>query len=553
MSMESMGFFQSMQTTSPAAAGCYCFPGDACWPSTAAFSDFNHTVGGQLIATTPIASVCHDGDGPFGSYDAEKCAQLQSEWFLPQTHLPSSSSAMAMLFTNNSCNPFLPPQTPCTLGNSVSYAVKVRTVADAQKTLTFAQDHNIRLVIRNTGHDYNGKSTGAGALSIWTQDLNSIELLDSRNWTEYEGRALKLGAGVQVYDAYQFADVQGILVGGNCPTIGIAGGLAQGGGRGPLATAFGLVADQVLEWEVLTSSGELLTASPIENQDMYWALFGGGGSTYGVVMSVTMKLHAPVFVSSTKLIFATPSNGPGIENYWGAVKTFTKLLPAFVDAGLEVTFTVAPGAFIQALDDLFQPILTQLTNDGIQYQYQSQQFPSFLQSYQAMNLPGANVSDSILGGRLLPRSVVEDNIDQYMEAVRYIIDASYIFVGLVLDVSQTPASKVAVNPYWRKTLISSVLGTYYDYQNYTANLENQKYMTNTLIPKLSALTGDPPAASLNEADFLEPNWQSVLYGQNYERLDRIKRRYDPKDTFYALGAVGSDRWTQKGDGRLCKA
>jgi FAD/FMN-containing dehydrogenase len=146
------------------------------------------------------------------------------------------------------------------LGNYVSYAVKVRSVADAQKTLAFAQDHNIRLVIRNTGHDYNGKSTGAGALSIWTQDLNSIDLLASRTWTGYQGRALKLRAGVQVYDAYQFADAHKVIVvGGNCPTVGIAGGLTQGGGHSPLATAFGLAADQVLEWEVLTGSGKLGT------------------------------------------------------------------------------------------------------------------------------------------------------------------------------------------------------------------------------------------------------------------------------------------------------
>jgi hypothetical protein len=88
---------------------------------------------------------------------------------------------------------------------------------------------------------------------------------------------------------------------------------------------------------------------------------------------------------------------------------------------LQVTFTVAPGAFVvapatginvtkQSLDAQFQPILTQLTNNGLPYQYLSQQFPSFLESYRAMNLPSANVSNAILGGRLLPRLVVKDKI-----------------------------------------------------------------------------------------------------------------------------------------------
>jgi hypothetical protein len=425
---------------------------------------------------------------------------------------------MAMLFTNNSCNPFLRRHSPCTEGNYVSYAVKVQSFDNAQKTLAFAQKNNIRLLIRNTGHDYNDKSTGAGALSIWTQDLNTIEMLDSYNRPWYNGRALTFGAGVQVYDAYKFADAHhGTVVGGNCPTVGISGGYTQGGGHSPLATKFGLASDQVLEWEVLTAAGQLLTATPSTNEDLYWALCGGGGSTYGIVISMTAKLHPSVSVTSAKLSFATPTNTSNVEDYWEGVKTLMQSLPSMVDAGLMITFTVAPGAFVispavgvgmtkQAVDSLLQPTLTQLTEDGIPYQYQSQQFSTFLQSYQTMNLPGANVSDAILGGRLLPRSVVEKEIDRYIIAVRSIVETNYVFVGLALDVSQTSASKVSANPYWRKTLIASVLGTYYDYQNYTANLNHQKFMTDTLIPKLSALTGDPPAAYINEANFMEPNW-----------------------------------------------
>jgi hypothetical protein len=59
---------------------------------------------------------------------------------------------------------------------------------------------------------------------------------------------------------------------------------------------------------------------------------------------------------------------------------------------------------------------------------------------------------------------------------------------------------------------------------------------------------------MNECDFQEPNFQQVLYGSNYERLLRIKDRYDPGQIFYALTAVGSERWFQDevGGGRLCR-
>jgi hypothetical protein len=73
---------------------------------------------------------------------------------------------MAYPFTDNSCNPWLQPNTTCTLGGQVVYSVNATGVDDVQKTIRFASRNNIRLVIRNTGHDYLGKSTGAHALAI---------------------------------------------------------------------------------------------------------------------------------------------------------------------------------------------------------------------------------------------------------------------------------------------------------------------------------------------------------------------------------------------------
>lgn len=545
--------------SAPPSQSCYCFPGDSCWPTAKTWDSFNKTIGGRLIETVPIASVCHGT-----SYNAAQCSILRDNWNFPQTHLPSSSSVMAPLFSNDSCNPFTTPESPCTLGNYVRYAVRAKEASDVRKALQFAKKNNIRFVIRNTGHDYNGKSTGAGALSVWTRDLNTIELVKSYRSLGYNGRALKLGAGVEVQAAYAFAAEQnGIVVGGNCPTVGIAGGLSQGGGHGPLATKFGLAADQVLEWDVLTASGETITASPKKNSDLYWALCGGGPGTYGVVLSMTVKLHASTSVSAAKLSFASPADQAGSDNFWGAIKTFAQSLPAMVDAGLQVTFTLVPGAFIvspatgvgvsrDTTDKLFNATLSKLDAAAIPYQYSSQEYASFLDSYKANNLPGANVSDSILGGRMLPRSSVGADIDTFIASLKAISASNYLFAGIGLDVSQTPASKVAANPYWRKTLIVGVLGTFFNYADYNANLEAQKFMTTTLMPQLDKLTKGEPAAYVNEANFLEPNWQQVFYGTHYRQLDQIKRKYDPQDTFYALGAVGSDRWVQQAGGKLCR-
>lgn len=183
---------------------------------------------------------------------------------------------MAPFFTNNSCSPFTPENTPCLLGNYINYAVDVSKPNHVSAAILFATKHNIRFVIRNTGHDYNGKSTGAGALGVWMHNLKDISFVDWKD-RHYSGKAIKLGAGVQGIEAYRAANAQGFaVVGGSCPTIGIAGGYTQGGGHSPLASKFGLAADQTLEFEVIDGRGEIIKANRNTNSDLYWALSGGG-------------------------------------------------------------------------------------------------------------------------------------------------------------------------------------------------------------------------------------------------------------------------------------
>lgn len=106
------------------------------------------------------------------------------------------SSIMSASYTNLSCDPFTATGSPCNFGNYVRYAVNVSTSDDILATMAFAKKHNIRFVIRNTGHDYLGRSTGAGSISVWTHNLKNIEFLEWEDET-YTGKAAKIGAGVQ--------------------------------------------------------------------------------------------------------------------------------------------------------------------------------------------------------------------------------------------------------------------------------------------------------------------------------------------------------------------
>jgi FAD/FMN-containing dehydrogenase len=283
---------------------------------------------------------------------------------------------MAGFYANASCDPFTPRDAQCVIGAYVQYAVKALSVSDYQKTLAFAQQRNIRLVVRNTGHDYFGKSTGPGALALWTHFLKDIKVVDYKS-KDYTGKAMRLGAGVQVFEATAAAHDQGlVVVGGDCSTVGIAGGYTQGGGHGPLASKFGLGADQVLEWEVVTALGLHLVATPTQNSDLYWALSGGGGGTYAAVLSMTVKAYPDLTVSAATLIFSRGSASK--VAFWSVIQTFLINLPRIVDSGavsiwflLGETFvmqpTTAPSLTQAQLQALMDPTLAKLNQTGIPY------------------------------------------------------------------------------------------------------------------------------------------------------------------------------------------
>lgn len=83
-------------------------------------------------------------------------------------------------------------------------------------------------------------------------------------------------------------------------------------------------------------------------------------------------------------------------------------------------------------------------------------------------------------------------------------------------------------------------------------IANQNLMTDVLLPPLEALTPNG-SCYLNEGNFRQPDWQSVFYGENYDRLLEIKNKYDPYHMFYATTAVGADYWEVQPDKSLCKA
>ncbi|KAJ5770175.1 uncharacterized protein N7511_002226 [Penicillium nucicola] len=541
-----------------ASSACRCFPGDACWPAEDVWSKFNQSIDGRLVKTVPLGKLCHTPN-----YDAAQCATLREGWTVPEEHYESSSSIMAPYFTNGTCDPFHPISKPCTLGNYVSYSVNVTTPEQISKALQFATKQNIRVVVRNTGHDYNGKSTGAGALAIWTHYIKDLKIHDYKD-RHYTGKAITMGAGVQGFEAYEAAHEAGVqVVGGECPTVGLAGGYSQGGGHSALSSRYGLGADQVLSWEVIDAKGDFVTATrDNEFADLYWALSGGGGSTFGVVWSMTSKAHAATPVSGLNLTFT--STGISQDKFYKAIELFHTRLPKITDTGVmsiwfytNTSFAISPmtGPNIseKELLLLIKPFLSDLMKLDIKYTLYSKQFDSYLEEFNGMQQE-IGVGEAQYGGWLIPRSVVQKNNKALTQAYQEITEDGATFIGVALNVSRAVVGDVhnSVLPAWRDTLIDTVITTPWKFDADSAMLEQQRKMTDVYIPKLMALAPSS-GAYMNEADFRQPNWQKSFFGKNYPALQKIKAKYDPNGIFYAATAVSSDAWEQQKDGRLCRA
>lgn len=413
-----------------------------------------------------------------------------------------------------------------------------------------------------------GRSTGTGSLSLWTHYLKDITIKDYKS-ASYTGKAMKMGAGVQAYEAYEAAHKQNLrVVGGTCPTVGLAGGYTQGGGHSMLSTIHGLGADQVLEWEVVTANGSQLTATPTQNSDLYWALSGGGGGTYGVVLSMTVQAHPDTTVTGAMLTLIQQGAD---DAFWKGITLFHAAMTSYTDAGAAFGYYLGqgvmaiqpvafPGKSKAQVDALMLDLTKKLDAAGTIYTLTVTEFDNyydFFNNYYGPLPYGTYTSAQVQGGRLIPRRVVctAASNQAFTDALKAIVsNPNFHVVGVGLDVSKTATAANAVHPKWRSSAITVVVAANWDYaQPFATNAANETLITDKYDALLANVTGSDSGAYVNEGDFMQPDFQDNFFGANYARLRDVKRKYDPNSLFYATKLVGSEDWAVQADGRLCKA
>jgi len=488
------------------------------------------------------------------------------------------------VFQGKTCLAYNRPNGTCTLGAFPIYAVNVSSVAHVQLALNFARNANMRLVIKNTGHDYLGKSLGAGALSIWTHNLKNIDFIESyKSDSGYTGPAIKVGAGATVREVYQVADKNGVTaLGGICESVGYAGGYVAGGGHNPMSGYYGMAADNVEALEVVTADGRFVTASNSSNPDLYWALRGGGGGTFGVVTSVIIRAHPKMPIVTSVFSFKEGGNVTK-DIFWEGLRKYFEMFIPFTDAHtysyfwiwaldgtleFQMTPFFAPNHTIESFNALVKPWFDHLHNLGIEFTPNTTLHDSFYPAYNAVwGNDGVGGVGSLPGNRLFPRGNWEDP-DKFEKTFAAIRKSSMDGKSMG-GYHQAPRNRMnvdnAVSSGFRNVITFLIAASLINNGENATGADTGKavdVLINDVLGPWRAVSpeSDFGGSYLNEANVMEPNWQESFYGIQYPRLLELKKKWDPKSVFYATTAVGSEEWevddgdqgTQTQNGRLCR-
>ena len=362
----------------------------------------------------------------------------------------------------------------------------------------------------------------------------------------------------------------------------------SGGGHGPAVHEYGLGADQLLSAIVVLASGAIATASPCSNRALFFAIRGGGGSTYGVVVQTTIKAYPVTPVSAIQISIA-PNTQNDIPVFIDTLATVHTYYPELSDRGfsgygswsisspspivenytgsyLVAGFTQIYAIFntsLPAAQRLFSPLSTKLQSlnntAGLFTRTQTYSFPTYWAYYQTLSNVSSPIGQSAaLGSRLLDRraltsdrTALKSTLETLAGAPTEYTSNNIVFVGGGAIASlRDPAS--GVNPAWRRAYVHNIVargwapGT--DAQAQQAIRDD---VTNVKVGALKQLAPDT-GAYMNEADVQDPAAAKDFYGTHFVPLSRVKQRYDPSGVFYCPTCVGSGVWAQDEKGRVCR-
>ena len=174
---------------------------------------------------------------------------------------------------------------------------------------------NFQIAIRGGRHSYIGASTVSKGVVVDVSRFNYVSQLDDKG-------LMTVGAGITLgelyYQLWDTTPKRLLYPGGTCPTVGLSG-LTLGGGQGIIGRRYGLSVDQVVEIQMVNSTGDvmIINETSYDSQDLFWALRGGGNGNFGIVYQFTlMRYEIPEVNTDYLIYFFDPSDWHAIIKEW---------------------------------------------------------------------------------------------------------------------------------------------------------------------------------------------------------------------------------------------
>lgn len=551
--------------------GYDCVPHHPCWPNRAQWQKLNSTVGGNLHATVPFEASCYPGNK---NYDPEQCKSVQVGY--ANSTVRSSVYGASQVLNWQSCGnvgctlqstqPELQPFfKTCSPGRLASYYVDARTANDVSRAVRFARKHNLRLSIKNTGHDYFGRHVAPNSLAIWTHNMNDMayhpHFVAHKCPPANAENIGEIGAGVQAAAAYEYFGKHHMgIPGGNDGTVGLAGGYGQGGGHGIYAPSRGLMVDNAVEFDVVTADGKRRTINQCNDPDLFWAMRGGGGGTYAVLTSYKFRVfpEVPINTYTIQANFTNPNTLRDIltahannQTTWSSHNVSGNVY--YYPNRAEFYF-IHPyndnGSLLKKVTSDFRNYVTKYpgikigVNKPVTYPSYRDYIPAVDQLVSKLAPVGVY---EVPASRLIPKTLfAPQNVSSLVDAVISGLNQNKKIKTLEVAAQVLMTTPVhhpdvkrmtGVNPAWRDAL------WHLDFAGgWTTNISisDRRSITQTVLKSLDPLKELTPGGGcyMNEASYLEPDWQRAFFGSNYDRLLSIKRRYDPSHLFDCYKCVG---------------
>lgn len=562
-------------------------PTDAAWPNAARWARLNGIVGGNLIKVRALFEGCQAAPNGAACLDARR--NIENPYWIGDQPGGTENSG------------WLDAWTPA----PSAYAIKARHAGDVAAAITFAREHRLRLVVKGGGHSYLGTSNAPDSLLIWTRAMNEVTLHDGFVGQGCAGRAapvpaVSAGAGAMWMDLYQAVTTEGgrYVQGGSCTTVGVAG-LVQSGGFNSFSKGFGTAAAGLLEAEIVTADGRVRVVNECNDPDLFWALKGGGGGTFGVVTRVTLRTHElPRFFGAA----------------WGKVRAqsreaFARLIARFIAFYETTLFNPHWGEHVHFAPD--NTLEIDMISQGLTPEQTLAAWRPFFDWVKAspsdfdLVSPGAwawdartwwdldkRSSEFVRDARAgapgqhgwgkgdqgevgiflhgydslwLPASLLQNDrqqslADALFAASRHQMVRLHIGKGLAGAPPEVRAAarRTATNPAVADafTLVIIAEGerppAYAGYERPAIDLNAARKNARDIDLAAAALRELAPNSGsyVSESNYFNSAWRTEYWGENYSKLQTIKSKYDPDGLFWVHHGVGSEEWSADGFTRV---